>query len=121
MKNEVQSMFDKLAARHQYHAEALKTASKTLFVVVPKGSDEVLGEHIITSAFVETVNDGKRTGYEVHFSEDPYTYILPEAMKVAKKMRKATGRKFTWISAHEWHKIVLECLKPYAKNQEAAA
>ena len=115
--NEVSNManvneyIEKLAARYELHAEAVKHARNDFFVVVPTHDDGTL----LASAFVETINDGKDTGYEVNMADEPYTYILPEAMRVAKKMRLAFGRKFTWVSVKEWHEHVMSVLAPYKK------
>lgn len=106
---------EKLAARYEEHSKALKEAMKSSkadsFVVVPTYRDE-FGSGIVCSAFVETMQGG---GYKVNFGDEPYSYILPTAMEVAKKMRKATGKRFTWIKVKEWHEKVLEVLEPYKK------
>ena len=103
----------KLTARYEKHVASLKTAKSDIFVVVPKYSDE-FGEGIITSAFVETMQGG---GYKIDFADAPYTYILPDARKVSRIMRKKTGLNFTYVSEREWHENVIKALEHYAPEK----
>lgn len=108
MKNEVNEMINGLAKRYDLHVQLLDEAKKhtDFFVVAPVDEN---GDAII-SMFVETKQGG---GYRVTSNDEPYHYILPHAIDVAKEMRKATGRKFTWVKLTEWHERVIELLEPY--------
>lgn len=110
MNNEVKEMINGLAKRYDLHVEMLKEAKRhtDFFVVVPKDSD---GEPSI-SLFVETMQGG---GYRVTAADEPYHYILPTAMEVARKMRKKTGHDFTWVKLTDWHERVIKLLERYKK------
>lgn len=108
MENEMKEMINKLSKRYDLHVQLLDEAKKhTDFYVVAPVDEE--GEASV-SMFVETQQGG---GYRVTSNDEPYHYILPTAMDVARKMRKATGRNFTWVKLTEWHERVIDLLLPY--------
>lgn len=116
MTNEQIETLKMLAARHDAHVAFLAEAKKhtDVFVVVPKDSD---GEPSV-SLFVETMQGG---GYKVNAADEPYHYIFPDALNVARIMRKNTRHDFALVKLTDWHKRVIDLLAPYKKLAAANA
>ena len=102
-----------LAARYDAHVASLAEAKNhtDFYVVVPKDSD---GKPSV-SLFVETIPGG----YKVNAADEPYHYIFPTALDVARHMREKTKHDFTWVKLTDWHQRVINFLAPYKRLADA--